>query len=126
MAEEIEGHQVHDVLDPISPSTKINNKDFVLYRKLQDYQAGDRNMSALIEGDRKNAWELDKWKFIPMMAKALRAQSRAKWFYFIETDTAVVWDNLFAWISRFDPSKPWYIGGQTWMADVEFAHGGTG
>ena len=37
MAEEIHGHQVHDVLESLSPAIKTNNKDFILYRKFQQY-----------------------------------------------------------------------------------------
>lgn len=126
MAEEFQGHPVYDVLDAVSPGTKMNNDDFSLYRELQEYHSAGRNISELIDGNHQKAWNLDKWKFIPMMDKALQARPSAKWFYFIETDTAVVWDNLFAYVSRFQPDKSWYIGGQSWLGDVEFAHGGTG
>lgn len=126
MAEEFEGHQVYDVLDAVSSDTKMKNDDFVLYRELQEYRTSGRNISDLIDGNHKKAWNLDKWKFIPMMEKALQDRPSAKWFYFIETDTAVVWDNLFAYIAKFDPEKSWYIGGPSWLGDVEFAHGGTG
>jgi hypothetical protein len=126
MAEEIGEHRVHDVLSSVSENTKANNKDFLLYRKLQELQASGGTALNPNDTSYEEAWTLDKWKFLPMMGEALRARPDAKWFYFIETDTAVLWDNLFTYLSRFDPSEPLYIGCQTFIGDVWFAHGGTG
>ena len=61
-----------------------------------------------------------------MTSAALRARPAAKWFFLVETDTAVIWDTLFTYISHFDADRPWYLGGSTWIGSVEFAHGGTG
>jgi hypothetical protein len=126
MAQEFQGYPVHDILDSISLDTRETHEDFIFYRKLQEYQTLGRNVSDLIDDNHDTAWNLDKWKFLPMMGKALQSRPTAKWYFFIETDTAVVWDNLFEFLSRLDPAKPWYIGAPAFLADIAFAHGGTG
>jgi hypothetical protein len=71
-------------------------------------------------------WKLDKWKFLPMAQASLRHKPDAKWFVFIEADTYVSWPTILAWLARFDPRKPHYLGTETQIADVIFAHGGSG
>ncbi|KAF2280806.1 uncharacterized protein EI97DRAFT_428902 [Westerdykella ornata] len=129
LEENIHGHEVHDVLASISADTKASNKDLAFYKRLQDSHRAGRHPSTLQGKDiGQLAWNLDKWKFIPMMDHALRYASSpsTKWFFFIEADTAVIWDTIFAFVSRFDPDQPWYMGSPAWIGDVEFAHGGTG
>jgi len=48
------------------------------------------------------------------------------WYIFVETDTFLFWETLLAYLVVLDWTKPYYIGGQTWIGDVEFAHGGSG
>ena len=81
------------------------------------------------EDDNDNSnkgWDLDKWKFLPMISKALHLRPSAKWYIFIEADTYLVWSNVLRWLKMFDHTQPFYIGGQASVGDTEFAHGGTG
>lgn len=128
MAEEINDHHVYDALDEVDEEIKRTNPDFELYRQTQEYRANGEGVAELFdkEGTYKKAWKLDKWKFLPLMDKALRMRPRSKWYVFIEADTYVVWSNLLEWLTKFNPEEPLYIGGQSFMGSVEFAHGGTG
>lgn len=61
-----------------------------------------------------------------MVQETLRYNNRAKWYVFMEADTYFSWPTLMQWLAHFDPSKPHYIGTETQIADVIFAHGGSG
>lgn len=114
--EEIDGHHVHDTLDSVTESVKTANADdFALYRLQHELHAQGVNLGKIIANSsemRSKAWVLDKWKFLPLMEKALAAAPgpHTKWFVFVEADTAFVWSNLLRWLKWFDPEKPWYIG----------------
>lgn len=80
----------------------------------------------------REGWLLDRFKFLPMVEYAYNVNPQAKWFYFIEADTYVVWDTLWRLLDRYDPTKPWYMGSPSPGRDLEngektwFAYGGTG
>ncbi|KAE8148107.1 hypothetical protein BDV25DRAFT_159004 [Aspergillus avenaceus] len=131
--EDINGIQVHDAFKNMDPDVKNQVPDFDLYnRLLQQGRAGlatgdfaDEANSAI--GKPNNpGWKLDKWKFLPMVQETLRYKGDAKWYVFMEADTYYSWGTLIQWLSHFDASKPWYIGTETQIADVIFAHGGSG
>ncbi|KAA8612392.1 Glycosyltransferase family 31 protein [Pyrenophora tritici-repentis] len=136
LEEEIEGHAVHDVLKDVTEETKKKQDDFKLYHQLQEHgrrgvhQKVETSMSGSSQGDylrTDNAgWQLDKWKFLPMVDQALKEKPDAKWYVFIETDTYLGWNNLLQYLSQFDDSKPYYIGKHLFIKDVEFAYGGAG
>ncbi|EDU47737.1 conserved hypothetical protein [Pyrenophora tritici-repentis Pt-1C-BFP] len=116
LEEEIEGHAVHDVLKDVTEETKKKQDDFKLYHQLQEHgrrgvhQKVETSMSGSSQGDylrTDNAgWQLDKWKFLPMVDQALKEKPDAK--------------------CQFDDSKPYYIGKHLFIKDVEFAYGGAG
>jgi hypothetical protein len=101
----------------------------VYYLSLIDrHQKGDD----IMKGDNTQAWSLDRYKNIPMLRRAYETHPDAKWFVFMDADTALLWSNLLTWLSQMDPSEPRYIGssvtGGKWEGggDIHFAHGGTG
>jgi hypothetical protein len=49
-----------------------------------------------------------------------------QWYVFVETDTYIMWQNLLNYLAALDHTKPYYVGGQMWIIDELFAHGGTG
>ncbi|KAF2497956.1 hypothetical protein BU16DRAFT_525536 [Lophium mytilinum] len=114
-----------DVLADLPPSLQHNNADFDLYHAQKErFKNGDF--------DGKDGWRLDKYKFLPMVEYAHTSNPTAKWYVFLESDTFIVWDNLFQLLDRFDPSVPLYFGSpspgrtprdlpKTW-----FAYGGAG
>ncbi|OQE38515.1 hypothetical protein PENCOP_c008G06246 [Penicillium coprophilum] len=130
--EEIEGVKIHDVLREMDTSAK-NNPDFDFYHRLLKY--GRKGLEQQDFADEANSaigkpnnpgWKLDKWKFLPMAQEALRHKPDAKWFIFIEADTYISWPTVLTWLARFDHTKPHYLGTETQIADVIFAHGGSG
>jgi hypothetical protein len=135
--EDIEGHAVHDVLKGVSEETKTTNEDFKLYHQLQEHgrrgvkqQQVLTSLSGSSQGDylrTDNAgWQLDKWKFLPMIDQALEEKPDAKWYFFMEADTYMNWNNLLEFLGNFDDSKPYYIGKHLFINEVEFAYGGAG
>jgi hypothetical protein len=130
------GQPVVDVLDDVSPELKDNNADFDIYRRLQ--REGRRVLTPselsgpsvrptdTIGKPTVPGWTLDKYKFLPMMRKTLENYPKKKWYVFIEADTYIFWTSLLAYAAALDSAKPHYIGSQTAIGDVEFAHGGTG
>jgi hypothetical protein len=137
MNEEIEGVDVHDVLNGVSAQTKKESEDFKLYHHLQEHgrrglpeQKVITAMSGSSKGDYlqtdKEGWKLDKWKFLPMMDHAYARKPDAKWFVFIEADTYMGWNNLLDYLNKFDDTKSYYIGKHLYINDVEFGYGGAG
>ncbi|KAL1618329.1 hypothetical protein SLS54_007306 [Diplodia seriata] len=142
----IDGHLVHDVFGgggvPDAVKAAANDSDdgneydaagaFELYDRLRAWQTARVDIAAKAANDaalRQQAWNLDKWKFLPLMRAALAHAPRGprtRWFVFIEADTALMWSNLLRWLPRFDAAKAWYIGCPSWIAGSAFAHGGTG
>lgn len=136
-AETFEGHSVLDALEDVSQDIKLNHEDFELYRRLQR----ESGRAALAQNELSKAatgvksatgnlnnegWKLDKWKFNPMLSRTLRDYPDMRWYVFVETDTFILWETLLAYQAALDWTKPYYVGGQTWIGDVEFAHGGSG
>ncbi|KAI1156136.1 glycosyltransferase family 31 protein [Nemania diffusa] len=131
MDEIVDGHQVHDVLNEVNQTIKKMAPEFELYDRLRtrgreglDYETtfGSGPSGALDNP----GWKLDKWKFLPMVDRALQERPKAKWFVFIEPDTYMMWTNLLEYLRHFDASKPWYLGKHMYASAVLFAHGGSG
>ncbi|KKK25605.1 hypothetical protein AOCH_003880, partial [Aspergillus ochraceoroseus] len=131
--EEIDGVLIHDALRNVDSQVKATVPDFQIYNRLQ--KSGRAGLESADFADEANSaigkpnnpgWKLDKWKFLPMAREAYLHRPQAKWFVFMEADTYFSWPTLLTWLARFDASKPWYIGTETQIADVIFAHGGSG
>ncbi|KAK8076848.1 hypothetical protein PG996_003018 [Apiospora saccharicola] len=129
--EDVAGHHLHDVLDEVDEEIRKSNPDFGLYNKLRAHGRDGLDYQTLFGSGGGGAtdnpgWKLDKWKFLPMVDRALRHRPQAKWFVFVEGDTYLVWQNMLAWLARFDPEKPHYLGKHMYIGDVLFGHGGSG
>ncbi|KAJ5162489.1 hypothetical protein N7492_007881 [Penicillium capsulatum] len=131
--ETINGVRTYDVLRNVTDATREKEPEFQFYRRLQ--QLGREGLTEQDLGDDSNSpfgkvnnpgWKLDKWKFIPMIDGALTIKPDAKWYYFIEVDTYVVWPNLADWLHRFDPTRPFYLGSPMQIGETVFGHGGGG
>ncbi|KAK3710938.1 hypothetical protein LTR37_009959 [Vermiconidia calcicola] len=124
LAQEFADYPVYDALESISKDFRENHGDFELYRKLQQYQREGQDMSKL-QGT--GSWNLDKWKFLPMIHKAFTtAGDNIEWFLIMEADTSLSWTNLLQWLRTMDPNEPYYLGAQNVIAGTTFAHGGSG
>src|SRR5690606_8263145 len=108
--EEIEGHPVHDCLRGVDSSIKKNHPDFILYNRLVEHgrQTLDpEELSKWTTGTDSNlgnvgnhGWRLDKWKFLPLVDEVLQKRPDAKWYFFMEADTYLVWSNLVEWVKH--------------------------
>lgn len=122
---ELRGHRVHDILATLPPSFRVNTTDF------DAYEAAKRGDPASM-ADTQKGWNLDRFKFLPMVERAYDVNPTAQWFVFLESDTYVVWDNLFRLLDQFDPDRPLYFGSPspgrvTGDGEVTwFAYGGAG
>lgn len=124
LAQDYADFPVRDAIAPVSKLFREQHEDFTLYRKLQQYQRQGQDTSKL-KGD--GGWNLDKWKFLPMLFEAFEdAPSHIKWFVVMEADTSVSWTNLLLWLNTMDPDVPHYLGSQNAIGDTIFAHGGSG
>jgi hypothetical protein len=129
--EEIQGQHVYDVFGGISDELKASVPEFELYEHLRKHgREGLKNTTHLGSGPSgaldNPAWKLDRFKFLPMVDRALRHRPDAKWFVFVEADTYLVWQNLLEYLAMFDAEQPFYIGKHMYIGDVLFAHGGSG
>ena len=120
---EIAEHHLVDTLDEISDEVKKDNGDFKLYDTLKTYRKLLEDPRSLKSGTQ--GWNLDKYKFLPMLLKTWRYCNDAKWYVFVEADTMVDWANMRTFLNKLKPTTPYYIGSPTYL-DIEFAHGGTG
>ncbi|KAI8632291.1 glycosyltransferase family 31 protein [Xylariaceae sp. FL1651] len=131
MDEIVDGHKIHDVLDEVNETIKSTAPEFQLYNHLRsrgreglDYQT---MFGSGPSGATENpGWKLDKWKFLPMVDRALQQRPKAKWFVFVESDTYMIWANMLEYLQHFDSSKPHYIGKHMYSSGVLFGHGGSG
>ena len=124
LAQQFGDVDIHDAIAPVSWVYRDHHMDFELYRKLQRYHAEGQDLGHL-KGD--GGWNLDKWKFLPMLHKAFEeAEEGIEWFVVIEADTSLAWGNLLAWLKTMDPKKPYYLGAQNVIGATTFAHGGSG
>lgn len=118
------GATIRDALALTSDHARTEREQLIQYQKLNDYfnLGGD---AADMKGDK--SWQLDKWKFLPMISDAYRIfGEKKKWYFFIEADTYVSLHNLLPWIAKLDHTKPIYAGAQVMIGDHEFGHGGSG
>ncbi len=135
--ETFHGEHIYDALEFVNPDTQESHQDFELWRRLR--KEGGR--TALRATERSGpisrpqgatgkpfnpGWKLDKWKFLPMVNRTLNEWPDKKWYLFVETDTYVLWQTFLNYVAVLDSTQPVYIGGQIWIGDVVFAHGGTG
>ncbi|KAI0909269.1 glycosyltransferase family 31 protein [Ustulina deusta] len=131
LEEDVEGHNIVDVLDRVRHDVRMNVPEFWLYNRLRASGREGLEYQTLFGSGPSGAldnpgWKLDKWKFLPMVSRALEHRPNAKWFVFIEPDTYLLWQNMLKYLSQFDASKPYYLGKYMYIGKVLFAHGGSG
>jgi hypothetical protein len=128
--EDIHGHHVFDVLDEASATLKASAPEFELYEQMKRH--GREGLDTLEHfgsgptGSENPSWKLDKFKFLPMVDKAMRYSPKSRWFVFIEADTYLMWPNVVEYLLKLDPSQDLYMGNPMYINDVLFAHGGSG
>ncbi|PTU20054.1 hypothetical protein P175DRAFT_0502200 [Aspergillus ochraceoroseus IBT 24754] len=124
LEEQIGPYHVRDTLADFNETLKATLADFELYRLQQEYRRTGQDMAQLKGG---SAWILDKYKFLHLVEKTWNERPGREWYFFIETDTYVVWTNFILWLRQISPPKdPLYLGSVAYVAGEPFAHGGSG
>lgn len=130
-AETIADHEVHDVFRDVNRTLVATEPAFAPYRHLQRHGreglVSKPHFGSGPTGSPDNPnWVLDKFKFLPMVKRALQHRGNATWFVFIEADTYLSWPNLLEYLAEFDAKDALYLGNPTIIKDVSFGHGGSG
>ncbi|ORY01811.1 hypothetical protein BCR34DRAFT_90366 [Clohesyomyces aquaticus] len=97
-----EHHHVLDILAELPDSYAVNSSEFAAY------QDEGRDMV-----HSREAWKLDRFKFLPMVDKAHDVAPNAKWYVFLESDVYYFWDTLFRLLDQLDHREPHYMGSPT-------------
>lgn len=118
--DEYNGFKIVDALANLRPEYRYNNPDFDIYDRIQE-----ENNTTM--GKTEEGWRLDKYKFLPIIELTAHLRPESRWFVFVELDTYVNWDNMYRFLSRFNPKTPYYFGSPIWpRKKTIFAHGGSG
>lgn len=128
-AQDFHGHPIRDALSEISPETWMSSpEDHGTYQQIrQAVYRNDTDTLASIDGTK--AWNLDKWKFVPMLHQAvdfMLTSTSTRWLVIIEADTTLSWPNLLRWLRHQKSNKPLLLGHTILHAGTPFAHGGSG
>lgn len=121
--------QTYDIIANL-PSAYYQNKHADLKAHAEINDPDVENPGKAISS--KAGWNLDRFKFLPMVEYAFHERPQAKWFVFLEADTYLVWDSLFHLLGQYDPTEAWYMGSPTPGRPLEtgertfFAFGGAG
>jgi hypothetical protein len=105
---------IRDAVRHISEHIQKENVDFLLYRKIHEYAELGQDIQSLKGMD---GWNLDKWKFIPMLLDTFKLDSNKKWYVIIEADTYLSWTNLRLWLKQLPAEKLIYAGCQVVMGE---------
>lgn len=125
LSQEMFGHTIYDGLDSVLDEVKYGSKDFDLYFRQQNYSASPGSWGKHHDVS-KQAWDLDKYKFVHIGEKAYTMRPNYNWYLFVEADTYVVFPTLINWLKHLDPNKPHYIGSVAFLNDFPYGHGGSG
>ncbi|KAF2724861.1 glycosyltransferase family 31 protein [Polychaeton citri CBS 116435] len=129
--------RVHDALVNISwGRLGDSNEDAKQYMLLQQHLDHGGAASELRASDRIHSWDLDKYKFLPLVSAARERFPEKKWFVFVEADTYLSLHNLLLWLPKLKEEHrdegddgadvPIYAGSCIFIGDLVFAHGGSG
>lgn len=126
LEQKLGAYHIYDALETIGEDVMNDNPDFDYYRTLQEYEKTGQDLGKLRDSTGEQAWNLDKYKFMPMLEKTWQVRPNKKWYVYIEADTYLIWSNLLLWLDRLDPNELIYRGSPTYSNNEAFAHGGSG
>lgn len=112
------GFEIADALGHLRPEYKFNNPDFDVYDQIQN--------GNITEGKNSEGRRLDKYKNLPMVEWTKYYRPDSMWYVFIELDTYVNYDNLYRFLTHFNPKSVHYFGSPVWDKKMPYAHGGSG
>lgn len=121
-----ENHEAIDILASLPAETYMKEEDYAVYKSQKNTSLED-----LKQGH--DGWKIDKYKFLAEVEYAVDNVPDAEWFVFFESDTYIVWDNVFRLLENYDHTLPYYFGSPSpgrRIPDSEdkiwFAYGGCG
>lgn len=130
------GQHVFDAFKYTRTSIKETHRDFALWRKLQSEGRAGLPTSELSGTDSREksedirkktpGWQLDKWKFLPMLNQTYHLHPRMQWYVFVEADTYIFWSSLLPYLSMRTWTDDQYVGSKAVIEELGFAHGGSG
>lgn len=126
--QQIGSYHIYDALAEFEESAKAHNSDFDLYRDQKECPVSQKSCIDA-RSDTQKAWNLDKYKFLPMMEQTWRLRPGRDWYIFAEADTYVFWANMVQWLrtqSHLSPRERVYLGSRSFIGGTPFAHGGSG
>ncbi|KAL7938586.1 family 31 glycosyltransferase [Trichoderma chlorosporum] len=110
--ERIRNHTAIDILANL-PSKYYDQEynpdigNYLLQKELRQNGTLDKDKEAT---KRVNGWIIDRYKFLPQIERAWLLRPDSPFYFFYETDTYVVWDTVYRFLSTFDPDTPVYMG----------------
>ncbi|KAI1812641.1 glycosyltransferase family 31 protein [Poronia punctata] len=128
MEQQIGPYHIYDALSEIEETDRVEIGDFDLYRKQKEC-AVSQKLCVDGKAERQNAWNLDKYKFLPMLERTWKMRPGHDWYIFAEADTYVFWANMIYWLrekSGLSPREKLYLGSRSYIGGRPFAHGGSG
>lgn len=113
-------------MDEVSDSIKAKDPEsFGLYKEQIECPVLQKSCADAAEKGGV-AWNLDKYKFLPMVVKTWRMRPNMQWYVFADADSYVFWRNMVTWIRKLNPKDRLYLGSLNLVEDFPFAHGGSG
>ncbi|KAI1438369.1 glycosyltransferase family 31 protein [Xylaria sp. CBS 124048] len=128
LEQQIGSYHLYDALADIDDVDKIRISDFSLYRSQQDCDVSQKSCVD-VASQSDNAWNLDKYKFLPMLQQTWKMRPGQDWYIFAEADTYIFWANMIHWLKKqsgLNPRSKLYLGSRSFVAGRPFAHGGSG
>lgn len=121
------GHHAIDILAYLPPAYHDRNPDLDSYRALRALLEDGGEVEKDNDPTAKTGWKTDKYKFLLLIERAWAMKPGRAWYVFYETDTYLVWDNVFRLLSLLDPAAPVYLGSPSpGREGTFFANGGPG
>ncbi|KAI0414351.1 hypothetical protein F5X98DRAFT_349337 [Xylaria grammica] len=128
MEQQMGPYHIYDALSGIDEADLARIGDFDLYRSQQECVVSQKECIDTT-AERQHAWNLDKYKFLPMIEQTWRMRPGHDWYIFAEADTYVFWANMVHWLKKqsgLNPREKIYLGSRSFVSNRPFAHGGSG
>ncbi|KAI0896669.1 glycosyltransferase family 31 protein [Annulohypoxylon nitens] len=128
MEQQVGPYHIYDALAEFEESAKAHNEDFDLYRDQKECPVSQKSCVDA-KRDGQKAWNLDKYKFLPIMEQTWKMRPGRDWYIFAEADTYVFWSNVMHWLKKesgLNHREKLYLGSRSFIGGTPFAHGGSG
>ncbi|KAI0206033.1 glycosyltransferase family 31 protein [Astrocystis sublimbata] len=128
MEQQMGPYHIYDALSAVDEADRARIGDFDLYRTQQECIVSQQSCIDA-KAQRQSAWNLDKYKFMPMIEETWRMRPGQDWYIFAEADTYVFWANMMHWLKKksgLNPRDKIYLGSRSFVNNRPFAHGGSG